>query len=172
MKRRLIIGLTMLLTVATYAMERPSTPCPYRTDYSASSINIPSVGMVYVPMDASVSLYGTVRKPNATHYSTKQMYSIGKSLKKERHYVAYGEYLLSERGFSSTSAYRQDEAGYVSAESYLAAANLAVSVRKAPPGGGHATGEWVPISDAWYFLTLLALGYGLRLHHRRKQTTK
>lgn len=170
MKRRLTIGLAMLLTVATYAMERPSTPCPYSTDYSASSINIPSVGMVYVPMEASVSMNTTVRKPYATHYSVHQMYSTGKSYKKNRQYV-YGGRLLSEQGFTTTSAYRQNETGYTSADNYLAAASLSVSVRKAPPGGGHATGEWLPLSDAWYFLTLLALGYAFHLHHRRKQTT-
>lgn len=173
MKRCFILLLAMLFYWATQAMNVYSGVCPYLSDYSYSSISIPSVSMVYVPIKTSVGISSSFESSAGSPYTAREMYSIGKSLRKGRSSYVYNGGLLSEIGFSSTSHYRQNEMNYEVAGYYIDGAAFAVSIKKAPPGkGGPATGEWLPMTDGWYFLSILALAYGCVVGERHRRQRK
>ncbi len=160
MKRYFILLLAMLFNLATQAINVYSGVCPYLSDYSYSPVSIPSVSMVYVPIRTLGNTY-SIESSAVSPYVAREMYSIGKSLRKGRSSYVYNGGLLSEIGFSSTSHYRQKEMDYEVAGYYIDGAAFAVSIKKAPPcKGGPATGEWLPMTDGWYFLSVLALIYG------------
>lgn len=103
------------------------------------------------------------------NYRSKRLFQIGESTLYQpiEKRILWNSALPSERRFASTSVYiATSEKNAFLAENCL---QPLIVIRKAPPGGGQSTGEWLPLPDAWCFLVVLALMYGIT---RRKKMAR
>ncbi len=162
MMRYLLLISAVFWCLVVQAVTPSSYICPvggnmeYTHDVSADK--------VYVPIQRSVREKVSYKAAEGREtmqdkvYNSRRLFSLGQSATSVTTCnSSLSGTLLSERGFSSTSAFRDGEQSY---NDYWSDTNTSSSVvRKGPPGGGQSTGEWMPLSDAWLFLIVLAVLY-------------